>query len=228
LSVSLGFGYGEGIPGILEAFSDAVSCRVASIVNGKPVPVTEEAETIRNDRAYFEEHGVHEHALRAFYKGMGAVSYNPHVKIENPSTALLMRIIHFPVEACEEQAAAYVRKNANLINLILWEDELTNKQLVKLESMPGDHHLRRKIATCVDTEKMSMVNLDIEKEGKRITVKIEAQTLARANDTYYSEYNMDAPGRRLFESTYGRQGRLYASDILSITYGKKTLYQKES
>ena len=52
-------------------------------------------------------------------------------------------------------------------------------------------------------------------------------TLKNADRFSYYTYSMDAPSRNEFLKMYGKNAELWPRDIVSISYGKKTLYHKD-
>lgn len=60
-----------------------------------------------------------------------------------------------------------------------------------------------------------------------MSCRIAASALARADDSDYSLWQMDATGRASFVTLYGNWGRLFASDIHQISYKKKVLYKRQ-
>ena len=138
-----------------------------------------------------------------------------------------MQAINHPDTLAEQMADEYIIKNAKRINQRLWELALLTDKLNELETSPGQHHLRRQIAESVDPKTMKMVALEIIKEGKNMSCRIAASALARADDSDYSLWQMDATGRASFVTLYGNWGRLFASDIHQISYKKKVLYKRQ-
>lgn len=119
-----------------------------------------------------------------------------------------MQAINHPDTLAEQMADEYIIKNAKRINQRLWELALLTDKLNELETTPGQHHLRRQIAESVDPKTMKMVALEIIKEGKSMSCRIAASALARADDSDYSLWQMDATGRASFVTLYGNWGRL--------------------
>lgn len=208
---------------ILHRFSEDVRARILKLINGKPVPLTKDAEPSYFNRDSFLAYGASSQALELFYEGKDAV-YAPSYRLENPPTEQFIRIVNHPKEEAQACAEAYVRQNAADINDMLWRTEVVSQKLRELREMPGEHHLRLRIAQALTTQKM--VRIEIDKEGRQLNLRIAVDALKRANSTDYSLWHMDSYSRELFEQTYGMQARLMASDIMRITYGRVTLYKK--
>ena len=121
-------------------------------------------------------------------------------------------------------AKDYIAQEAKSINLRLWMMSKTQARYEELVKTPGEHHLRRKIAECLSEEKT--VTLYLLKEEKSFVGKINAKTLCNWNSSYYSSYSLEAPDRRAFEKTFGRNAEIRVGDIQKITYGKKVLYEQ--
>ena len=71
-----------------------------------------------------------------------------------------------------------------------------------------------------------MVRVDVERDGKALTVRMEAGELRRADSSYYATWHMDAPSRRAFAEAFGRSADLHARDIVRIGYAKRVLYER--
>lgn len=213
---------------VLTDFEADVAARICQIVDGKPVPVTVKSKTIRDDQEYFLQHGASSEAIGLFYGDNHPPVYKPYFKIESPSTDTFASILHRHDESVQHFAEQFILENANGINNRLWQIDIVTAKLNELNATPGEHHIRRRIASCINPKAMKTVAIEIDKNGKQLTGKIDAYELTRANDCYYSIYRMDAPTRRAFEQEFGRNSELLASDIARISYGRKTLYTKDS
>ena len=67
----------------------------------------------------------------------------------------------------------------------------------------------------------------IEKDGQQMEIRIKGSTLKNTDRYSYYTYSMDAPSRNEFLKMYGKNAELWPRDIVSISYGKKTLYHKD-
>lgn len=204
---------------------DAINMAAIARINDKPVPVTDHAEEIRDEREYYEQHEANSEARRAFFEGETRIPYKLHATID-PNTEDIMQMVMDMDGFVQARVDDYIIRKANHINERLWQISIAQQRLDQLRATPGIHHTTLAIADSV-TEDMKMVNLVIDKEGKQMTIKYPASVLRYADHSDYSTYQMDAPGRRKFEDAYGRQGRLYPNEIKAIIYGKKTLYERE-
>lgn len=200
--------------------------RVILKVDGKPVPETDASAAPCYDKDYYKQYRLEEEARYCFYHRSTPV-FDPVVKEGNPSSRFYVQAINHPDTLAEQMADEYIIKNAKRINQRLWELALLTDKLNELETTPGQHHLRRQIAESVDPKTMKMVALEIIKEGKSMSCRIAASALARADDSDYSLWQMDATGRASFVTLYGNWGRLFASDIHQISYKKKVLYKRQ-
>lgn len=203
----------------------AIRAALIDRINNSPVPVTEAAEEDTGKREYHMEHGANQDARKAFFCGKIQVEYSPYVSI-TPSTEDTIRMVMDMDQFVSEYVDEYLRRNAKHINERLWENSVTQERLVEMISSPGVHHTTLAIAKCL-TGDMKTVNVHVDKEDVRLTVKISAHTLAVADTYYYSTYQMDATGRKTFEEFFGRNAHLDPADIHCITYGKKVLYERK-
>lgn len=203
----------------------AINAALIAYVGMEPVPVTRVAEEIRDAREEHEKYGADREARSAFFAGKRQILYKPSVSLELTTDQYIQIVMHGDnfVTAWTDE---YVLLKANQINERLWEIGVSQKRLDNLWSLPGTHHTTLTISKSIEDD-MKMVNLHIDKDGKQIVVKYEASRLRSADVDDYSDWHMDAPGRRAFEKTYGQYARLYPSEIQRITYGKKVIYERK-
>ena len=116
-------------------------------------------------------------------------------------------------------------KNARLINQSLDRLPRVIMRLAQLTATPGDHHLVRAIASSIHDEKM--VRLEVERDGKSLTVRIEARGLKYNGATDYAVWDLDAPSRREFESAFGNSSYILPGEIKRILYGANVLYERD-
>lgn len=204
-----------------QAIYDEVRRRVGNT----PQSVTDEAEPVRDERAEYKQYGADREAREAFFSGIDVIEYKPYIPLE-PDTGNYMNMVMDMDGFVDGRVGDFIRTHARGINERLWEISVTQEKLEALRCTPGIHHTTRAIARCIE-EDMKTVTLHLDKEGRQLAIKYEARMLRCANITDYSGWHMDAPGRRAFEATFGKRARLYPADIEKITYGKKTLYERE-
>ncbi len=194
-------------------------------VTGRPVPVEPDSEDEIRRRAYYLRYDLKREALDCFYTGKQPC-FSPRIDREQFTIADIVGAINHPTETAERLADAYILEHGNSIDRRRWELSLLPDKVAELEATPSEHHYRRAIARSIGREKN--VHLEIQKDGVTCSCKISTDTLKCSRDSYYSDWHMDAPSRAIFHKTYGKPAQLYPADILRITYGKKTLYEKEA
>ena len=224
------FRFNEGFVGIslstlVEECKAAIIEMLLKRIDNKPLPVTELAEETRRDRESFLKYEVQRHARSAFFDGKEKVKYTPHIDPTCNTEDYIQMVMDMNAYA-KIWADTYLLQKAKCINDRLWELGEEQKELDKLRITPGIHHMTLAIANSIDGD-MKMVNLHIDKEGKKMVTKYAASHLRNADTYDYMTFHMDAPGNRQFEALYGRGARLNPNDIQSITYGKKVLYSRE-
>lgn len=211
------------LPLEVEAVQRLATERMLEVVSRGPVPETEEAETPYDDEDDFTRYGLNREAMDCFMDGT-IPQCDGFVKIyDSEDAATAVRIINHPEEAAQGYASRYLIEKAKHINRRMARIPRVILRLAELTATPGDHHLRRAIANSVHDEKM--VRVDVDKDGKQLTVRIDASELKRTSEAYYSTYHMDAPSRKEFVKAFER-GRLLPQDITRIVYGSKVLYEK--
>lgn len=210
---------------LLQSLYRAAEESVLRKVDGKPVPVTDESKQPWYDRDYYLTHQLDKEARECFLQRT-APNLAAHIGLETPSTEQCIEAINHPEALAEKLADAYIRKNALRINQRLWEISLLTEKLKELEGTPGEHHMYRRIMESVDADAMKNVTIQIDKDGKQMSCKIETCALTRIDDYDYSTWRMDARGRAEFTKLFDRSAHLCPSDISRITYGRKVLYEK--
>ena len=202
--------------------ADEIVCEIAA---RGPVPVTDEAEPISDDEKYFTEHGCTEEARRHFMEGTFP-QIAAHVRIQDSSEGMAaVLIINHPEEAAQEYARRYIVKNARLINQSLDRLPRVIMRLAQLTATPGDHHLVRAIASSIHDEKM--VRLEVERDGKSLTVRIEARGLKYNGAAEYDTWNLDAPSSREYKRVFGDCRAILPGEIKRILYGANVLYERD-
>ncbi len=208
---------------VSKLISQMASDMVIQAVHGQPVEVTEESKEPQYDREYFLKYQLEERAYEHFL--MRTVpEMKPVVPVEGITAQEFVMAINHPEQLAETYARRYIRKRAKAINQFLWEKPQIIARIAELEATPGEHHYRRAIRESIHDEKM--VRMQVSKNNKYIDCRIEAGVLKNVDRGYYPLWRMDAPSRKEFEETYGREANLYPRDIMNISYGKKFLYLK--
>lgn len=196
---------------------------VLELVGDGPVEVTDESERVNYDQDYYMKYVLDKEATQHFY-ARTEPAFNPVVRIRDITATQYAQAINHPDESARYWAERYVARQARYINLRLWELPLVRQRLAELEATEGEHHLRRAIAESIGDEKM--VRVDVERDGTKLTVRMEAGELKRADSTYYASWHMDAPSRKAFTEAFGRSADLHARDIVRISYAKRVLYER--
>ena len=218
----------ENLESIRQRMGADVSAAVLQLVDGKPVPVTDTADTIWDEekrRQDHEQYYAQEKARKWFFSRTVTDKYEPDIRYESTLTHPVIRFINNHDAFVAEESQAYVVKHAREINFELWALEETRRQYEALESTPGTLHLYRAIAES-PTSDMKKVTIHLLKDGKTFAGKIEASALRRGDGYHYSDYSLEAADRRQFTEMFGRSAYINAEDIQKITYGKKTLYER--
>lgn len=218
----------KSIEELLSEFSHAVSARIAEMVHDAPVPVTEEAEEIRDEREYYQKYTLPREARECFFGDAKRLHYQPHYHVSDPSTAEIASILNHFEDALNARAKAFIRKKAREINERLSQIGLLREEVARMEVTPGEHHARRTIMRSVAGQNMKTVNLEIQKGDESAILKIETSALRCMDNSYYSPWRMDAPSRYKLVERFGRNTDVYPDDVVKITYGRKVLYERNA
>lgn len=203
----------------------AIDKALIARIGDHPVPVTDAAEDTHGNREHFEQYTANGEARHAFFAGETKIVYKSSACID-PDTIDTINMVMDMDSYVQNWVDNHILRKAKFINERLWQNTIVQQKLDQLYATPGMHHTTLAIASSVAGD-MKMVNLLVDKEGNQMTIQYPASILQRADQLDYCTYQMDAQGRRKFEETYGRSGRLYPNEVKAITYGKKTLYERE-
>lgn len=218
----------KSIEEVLTEFSHAASARIAEMVHDAPVPVTEEAEEIRDEREYYQKYALPREARECFFGDAKRLHYQPHYYVSDPSTAEIAAMLNHFEDAVDARAKAFIRQKAREINERLWQIGLLREEVTRMEVTPGEYHARRDIMRCVADKNMKTVNLEIRKDDESAILKIETSALRCMDNSYYSPWRMDAPSRHKLVEHFGRNTEVYPDDVVKITYGRKVLYERKA
>lgn len=218
----------KSIEDLLSEFSHATSARIAKMVHDTPVPVTEEAEEIRDEREYYQKYALPRESRECFFGDTKRLYYQPHYHVSDPSTAEMAVVLNHFEDAVDAHAKAFIRKKAREINERLWQIGLLCEEVARMEATPGEHHARRAIMRCVAGQNMKTVNLEIQKGDESAILKIETSALRCMDNSYYSPWRMDAPSRYRLVERFGRNTEVFPEDVVKITYGRKVLYERNA
>ena len=207
----------KSIEAVLTEFSRAVSARIAAMVHDEPVPVTKEAEEIRDEREYYQKYALPREARECFFGDTKRLHYQPHYHVSDPSTAEIAAMLNHFEDTLNARARAFIRKKAREINEQLWQIGLLRDEVA-----------RRAIMRSVADQNMKTVNLEIRKGDESAILKIETSALRCMDNSYYSPWRMDAPSRYRLVERFGRNTEVFPEDVVKITYGRKVLYERNA
>ena len=114
-----------------------------------------------------------------------------------------------------------------MLTQFLKNDALKEKLQAIIDNPADEACAVRGIIAGVSSGDYKTVNVTIVKDGKELTFKSEAGIFRKDCEGHYCTTRIAAPDRRAFEALYGRSADYKPNDIVMITYGGKTLYQKE-
>ena len=190
-------------------------------------------ESIEN--AISRDNGVSNAAMDAFLDGMTSESYRAQACKVLINLYYTNELNDFDMDAFLTDANSWAKSLA-----VIWladhdhresaENsfaffEAKTRELQKLEAdTSGRHHLIRNIQQIAKSD-CKTVMVTIDKDGKVFTGKVEAKELRSPCGTYF-EFIFVRKDRGAYLSLYGRN-KFTVKDIVSITYGRKTLYERK-
>lgn len=127
----------------------------------------------------------------------------------------------------EEVSRDFIVDNAEDILNDMIESESKRQKLKEIEQNKNHIFYKiRDIVDCINDNNCKTVNLTIFKDNKEQTFIYDAKYLKNYSSSYLSEYNIiKLKDREEFEENFGRSADFYFSDIIKITYGKRTIYE---
>lgn len=138
----------------------------------------------------------------------------------------LLTSIVAPDWLAKEKMEAYARRSACRLNLTIDTLPYVIAEVKRMESIPS-MVLRRKIAECVDPEAMNTVRVILERDGVHLESKVESRSIrAFVGCEKLYALNLDKKPRDLWRKHFGHED-IRPEDIMSISYGRNTLYAKE-
>ena len=138
----------------------------------------------------------------------------------------LLTAIVAPSWLAKEKMEAYARLSACRLNLTIDTLPYVTAEVKRMESIPS-MVLRRKIAECVDPDAMNTVRVFIERDGVCLDSKVETRSIrAFFGCEKLFSLNLDKKPRDWWRKHFGYED-IRPEDIVSITYGRNTLYAKE-
>lgn len=130
-------------------------------------------------------------------------------------------------EFIEEVTRDFIIDNAEDILNDMIESESKRQKLKEIEQDKNHIFYKiRDIVNCINDNNCKTVNLTIFKDNKEQTFIYDATYLKDYSSSYLSGYNIiKLKDREEFEENFGRSADFYFSDIIKITYGKRTIYE---
>jgi hypothetical protein len=180
--------------------------------------------------AYFREHEAAQEARRLFLEGKtpGDVVVACHYRGSGMSDEDFLDYLADAGAYCERKAAEYFDANQENFFMKFLENDAVKAELAAIYANPAhDAHTVRAIIEAAKKRDCVTVSVTTRIDGKYLTFKTQASDLHQDGQSGYSDYRMDADGRRDFKETYGNLGKYFPKDIVKITYGRAVLYEKE-
>ena len=183
---------------------------------------------------YWEQYDKDKEARRAIIEGATSETYKPEYRPYRDkfaeidlTTDQVLRCTTKPAEVIREVVGNLIKKYDTGITVFLYKTLMLQRRIKYYEeSKPNKIFDLARLYACLDRDKMQMVTLTIEKEGKQLSFKYPVQTLMYSIDeNWLSTYSIPAQDRAEFERLFGRSADFTAKDIVKVQYGKKVLFE---
>ncbi|MCL2321020.1 MAG: hypothetical protein FWC47_02815 [Oscillospiraceae bacterium] len=221
----------QKIDQLRENLAQNVAQRISDIIHSDPSIVKGFiSEKQLNDLPYYAS----SKARDAFFEGktIKEIVYVPFIDSKLFNQNDIFSYVKNPNECVDELSTLYLG-SADKINHDKLKSGLALEKLTceKLQEISNDvehiYHKQRDIAYAIKESGAKTVKITIDKYGKEFTFSTEAAQLQWTGANYYSAYAIKSQDREEFYKIYGRNEDYNAGDVVSITYNKKEIYNRE-
>lgn len=182
-------------------------------------------DRLNNYRNYYAREEVRKEYLEneAYSEPVFHCHYSPDSWAEDT----LLAYISDPEAFAQREAAAYMAANQEAMLLeFLENDALQAEHEALIENPKNPIHTVKRIMAAVSAANAKTVHVTVNIAGTKFSFKTEASALCRDCTRTYNSWDMVAADRRAFERTFGRNAEYGPLDIVRITYGKATIYER--
>lgn len=191
-------------------------------------PVTETERGYQSSQDYIK-HDLPQEAERCFMeRKKPSFEYQIKLYADAMDWHETLEALIAPNSLAKRYMDSYAREKAKVLNDTIETLPLLIAAVDALEADTANPlHLRRKIAESVDPETMETVRIIIQRDNVRLKSKIEAHCIRTLlyRRTLWS-HKIECKPRAKWEAAFKNED-IHPEDIVSITYGKHTLYTKE-
>lgn len=169
--------------------------------------------------------------IQEFMEGLTSATLGDEVKKYNTSQSKnILEYLTDKENFIEETSRDFIIDNMEEILKDLIRSEAKRKVLKTIEDNEEHPYFKiRDITNAVKNNNCKTVNVTINKDGIEQSFIYDADGLRYYNNSYLSTYNITKlADRNKFEENFGRHADFYFSDIVKMTYGKKTIYEDEN
>lgn len=139
--------------------------------------------------------------------------------------AAFMAYLQDPEVFVQAEAEQYIQsQQEDLLLQFLKNDALLAEYQTLEQDTASPIHRMRDITAAVNSCGGKTVAVTIQKAGKELTFKMDAEGLWGYHSSY-SSFHIAAPDRRKFERLFGRNADYSPEDVIRITYGRNTIYE---
>lgn len=168
--------------------------------------------------------------IHEFMEGLTSSTLKDEVKEYHTSKPKdILEYLTNKQEFIEETSRDFIIDNMEDILKDLVRSEGKRRVLKTIEDNKEHPYFKiRDITNAIKNTNCKTVNITINKDNIEQTFIYDANSLTYYNSSYLSIYNINKlADREKFEENYGRNEDFYFSDIVKMTYGKKTIYEDD-
>lgn len=161
-------------------------------------------------------------------KSLSDIYYRCRYSAECWTEEAFLEYIADPDGYAAKVADDYLDEFQESILLQFLENDAVRKEYQALTEQPENPvHCIKQIMDAMLPTTAKTVTITICKDGTEFTFKTEAGELRRDCGKHYSTWHITASDRQKFKRIFGRNSDYTPEEIVRITYGRNTLYERE-
>lgn len=174
----------------------------------------------------YREYGAKNEAEQRFFEDRPPDGQFRHgYTLDELPEAAFLAYLQAPEHFVKTEAEQHMKRNqeAFLLQILKTEALLAEYQTL-MQDTGSPLHQMKAITQAVKASGAKTVSVTIQRDGKELTFKAEADSLLGQRSSYNAS-RIAAPDRRRFEQEFGLSWDYRPEEITKITYGKNTIYE---
>ena len=176
------------------------------------------------------EHSAIDTARKMFLRGdtLDDIRVKCWYEEKNPNDDDFLDSIEDMESYCGRKAQSFLDNNQESLYIKFIENDAIHKEMSAIINSPDhDAHIVKAIIKAIQERDCQSVIITTIIDGKELTFKTGTRGLRHDPCRSYNSWDIAAPDRIKFEETYGKHASYCPKDIVRITYGRATIYERE-